>query len=66
MLVLNFTSIVTSELPVLLLSLTEQSCEVVYNCFFVESRQAKQHQRDIIFRGILKIRTWITAESFSE
>ena len=29
----------------------------VYNCFFAESRRAKQHQRDVILRAVLCILT---------
>ena len=42
------------------------SAAVVYNCFFVESRQAKSHRRDIIPLAVWKDRTWVTAGTFLE
>ena len=36
---------------------------VVYNCFFVESRQAKQHQHDVTSHAFEKRRMWATAGS---
>ena len=35
---------------------TSQDIEVVYNCFFTGSCQAKRHQRNIILRGFQKSR----------
>ena len=34
---------------------------VVYNCFFTESRQAKQHRRDVTVRAVGKRKTWVIA-----
>ena len=39
---------------------------VVYNCFFVESCQAKRHRHDIILRAVWKSGTWVIAGSFFE
>ena len=38
---------------------------VVYNCFFVESRQAKWHQHDVMLHAVEKRRTWVTAGGYS-
>ena len=36
---------------------------VVYNCFFAESLQTKQHRRDVTLHAVGKSGTWVTAGS---